>query len=122
MVTPIRRRLAALAAAFVAAVACAPELVVHPHQAWEVELARQVTMRSTAPEPCAPTHHVDPAEIDVHPPCPGCLTGCAGQGVFAPPAGLAAGARLAALAPPADRTPPDTDALRLARGRAPPLA
>jgi hypothetical protein len=118
----LRRRLVALAAVLIAAFAAAPELVVHSHQAGGTELARQVILRSTAPRPCAATQHFDPAESDVHPPCPGCLKGGARFVALLPAARPVAGERLANLPLPADHTPAAATARRLARGRAPPLA
>jgi len=119
-VTPTLRRLFAFGAALLAVLAAVPEVVAHSHRSWEADLARQVTVRSAAPVPCAPTLHFDPAEIDVHPPCPGCLSRHAGLGVLADRAALGAEARFAALDPSAGRIPPALLPVSRARGRAPP--
>jgi len=121
-VTPTLRRLLAAGAALLAVLAAAPEVVVHSHQAWETELARAITVRSAAPVPCAPAHHFDPAELDSHPPCPGCILSRAGLGALAPPAAPPIARTSAAFLLPPE---PETEVaapLRLAPGRAPPLA
>jgi len=121
-VTPTLRRLLAAGAALLAVLAAVPEVVVHSHQAWETELARAVTVRSAASVPCAPSHHFDPAETDVHPACPGCIWSRAGLGALAPPAtpplACPTFAVLLLAEPEAEVAAP----LRLAPGRAPPLA
>ena len=120
--TPTLRRLLASGAALLAVLAAVPEVVAHSHQSWETDLARQVTVRSAAHVPCAPAHHFDPAELDVHPPCPICLSGRASVGALAPPAGPAVARRVAAHVAPGAPAAHGAAPLRLAPGRAPPLA
>jgi hypothetical protein len=116
------RRLLAFGIALLAVLAAGPEVVAHSHPSWEPDLARQVTVRPIARVPCAPTHHFDPAELDVHPPCPACLSGRAGVGALAPPATPAVAHRAVAHVPPGAPTRRCAAPLRLAPGRAPPLA
>ena len=116
------RRLLAFGAALLAVLAAGPEIVAHSHQSWETDLARRVTVRSSAHVPCAPTHHFDPAELDVHPPCPACLSGRASVGALAPSARPAVAQRAVAHVPPGASTGRSAAPLRLAPGRAPPLA
>ena len=119
---PPVRPLFGFAAALLAALAGVPELVAHSHGTWETELARQVTVRSTADAPCAPAQHFDPAEVEHHPSCPACLNGRVRAGVVAAAAGLDAVAPSALPAPPVPAAPQPAGGRRLARGRAPPLA
>jgi len=119
-VTPTLRRLLAAGAALLAVLAAAPEVAVHSHQPWETELARTVIVRSTAPGPCAPAHHFDPAETDVHPPCPACLARWGGLAVVASRTTLAGAMDFVALAQPSAPHFPATHSRSQARGRAPP--
>ncbi len=120
--TPTLRRLLAFGAALLAVLAAGPEVVAHSHASWETDLARQVTVRSSAHVPCAPAHHFDPAEVDLHPPCPACLSGRAGVGALAPPARPPVARHAVAHVPPGASTVRCAAPLRLAPGRAPPLA
>ncbi len=116
---PVRRLLAFTAVLF-AALAGAPELVAHSHRAGPSELVAQAGVRSTAAAPCAPTQHFDPAEVDHHPACPACLTGCARHALPAPMAELAP-ARCSALSHLPDAAPPRPHAVRRrSSGRGPP--
>jgi len=121
-VRPPLRRLFAFAVALLAALAGASELAAHSHGAGGRVLAAEVGVRSTAAAPCAPTQHFDPAEVDHHPACPACLSGCARQGISAPTPLLAA-APARALSGLADAAPPAPAAVRrLPNGRGPPRA
>lgn len=114
------RRLLAAGAALLAVLAAAPQVAVHSHQAWETELARAVVVRSTAPGPCAPARHFDPAETDVHPPCPACLARCGELAVIALRTTLQGAMGFVARSAPSAPQSAATHCRSHARGRAPP--